>query len=200
MRIITFALLVLLALSYVKTKDDTDKYIKCRTDNKPKTCKFDDETYEECSEEQDKINDCISDCKDDNDSFANRISCFKSKCKSKREILQDKIDIEIKCHKEAMGSEPNTKPEVTPQPPKPDVKPENKPDTQPENKPETKPENKPVSNPENKPETQPDNKPQTENKPNGNLREDKTNSASISSLSSVYLVYSLGLIVFAILY
>ncbi|KAL4484850.1 hypothetical protein ABPG74_020027 [Tetrahymena malaccensis] len=197
MKIITFAILALLALSFVKTDQRSD-YLQCRNDN-PKinfTCDMDLEDYDACDQVYQAVSDCITDCKFE-DTFKERAVCIEKKCKSSRKDVQIMIDLELKCNNQVAGVKPVPKPEPKPEPqPQPEPQPEPKPEPQPQ----PQPENKPDTQPENKPNTKPDNKESENTKPNGNLREEKASNASNQSLSAIYLIYSLGLIILTILY
>ncbi|KAL4484846.1 hypothetical protein ABPG74_020023 [Tetrahymena malaccensis] len=197
MKIITFAILALLALSFVKTDQRSD-YLQCRNDN-PKinfTCDMDLEDYDACDQVYQAVSDCITDCKFE-DTFKERAVCIEKKCKSSRKDVQIMIDLELKCNNQVAGVKPVPKPEPKPEP-QPEPKPE--PQPQPENKPDTQPENKPDTQPDNKPNTKPDNKESEDKKPSSNLREEKASNASNQSLSAKCLFYYLGLIVLAMLY
>ncbi|KAL4484849.1 hypothetical protein ABPG74_020026 [Tetrahymena malaccensis] len=96
MKIITFAILALLALSFVKTDQRSD-YLQCRNDN-PKinfTCDMDLEDYDACDQVYQAVSDCITDCKFE-DTFKERAVCIEKKCKSSRKDVQIMIDLELK--------------------------------------------------------------------------------------------------------
>ncbi|KAL4484845.1 hypothetical protein ABPG74_020022 [Tetrahymena malaccensis] len=105
MKIITFAILALLALSFVKTDERSD-YLQCRKDN-PKInflCDMNLDDYEACDQVYQAVSECISDCKDE-DTFKERAVCIEKKCKSSRKDVQIMIDLELKCHKQVAESE-----------------------------------------------------------------------------------------------